>query len=198
MCTARWRARRSTSFSSRGVETVRFATTRIRVRCDVSTWCLRGVAGGRGSEQAALVGRLTHPRRIGVVTAPRRVARRVVVAVDAVALGPVTQAPADGAGAVAPSLNRPEPAKLKTKAPAAITATMRITVSTADIRTSAQTLRVVLAALDSTPNRQPLPGILAGRLLRRLLVWMRGGCLSDHPLRPNPSVCLAEQGHHRY
>src|SRR3954449_8722690 len=49
-------------------------------------------------------------------------------------------------GPAAPPPRRPDPPKLRSAAPAATTATTRITISTADIRTSAHMLRVGLAA----------------------------------------------------
>ena len=127
-------------------------------------------------QQAALVGRLAHPGRVALMTALRGIAREVVVTVDAVALGPVTQAPADRAGAGSPTAEEPRTPTPRTTAPATITATTRITISTADIRTSARTLRIAPAQqarllafqvgrtarvwdwerFDSTPNRRPL------------------------------------------
>src|SRR3954470_7139270 len=88
-------------------------------------------------------------------------------------------------GPAAPPPRRPDPPKLRSAAPAAITATTRRTISTADIRTSAHMLRVGLAAhgagrlsgIWSTPTLRPTasrcewhpmpPGSLSRRLQRQ-------------------------------
>ena len=59
---------------------------------------------------------------------------------------PHVRRPRTERGPTAPPLKRPKPPEPRTEVPAAITATTRITISTADIRTSAHTLRVGLAA----------------------------------------------------